>query len=178
MSFKTVLAAAAVAVGLTSFSPASVTPASADADLTGTYTYFVTQEVDRGATVEINTVRTWTVTPCGPGCAHVSSSADRAPEGGGAYDGDLHLVDGVWQMTVARPDLSLCNDGRRLPGSVSYSVDPQTLTGIANGTAAAECDGAPAEFQDTFILSGTGPASARPNSGDTTTHSEPVSPSN
>jgi len=60
-------------------------------------------------------------------------------------------------MTVARPDLSACNDGRRLPGTVSYSVDATTLTGTANGTL-ADCDGAPGGFHDTFMLKQTGSA--------------------
>lgn len=158
MSTKAVLPAAALAVGLGGFTLVLATVASADQGLNGTYTYFVTQEIDRGAPMEIDTIRTWTVTPCGPGCAHVSSSADRAPGGTGAYDGDLQLVDGVWQMTVARPDLSLCNDGKRLPGTVSYSVDPATLSGTANATVAADCDGAPGGFQDTFTLTHTGSA--------------------
>lgn len=158
MSRKTAFCASALAVALGGVGLITPTRAAADVDLNGSYTYFVTEELDRGATVEINTVRTWTVTPCGPGCAHVSSSSDRTPEGSGAYDGDLHLVDGVWQMTVARPDLSLCNDGRRLPGTVSYSVDPNTLTGTANGTATGECEGAPTSFQDNFTLTRTASA--------------------
>jgi hypothetical protein len=156
MSIKAGLSAGALAVGFGGFSLVLPAPASADQDLTGTYAYLVTEEVDRGAPVEINTVRTWTVTPCGPGCAHVNSSADRASGGSGAYDGDLQLVDGVWQMTVARPDLSVCNDGRRLPGTVSYSMDPATLTGTANGEVAEDCDGAPGSFQDQFMLTHTG----------------------
>jgi len=151
-------AVVALAVGLGCFSLVLPTVASADQDLNGTYTYWVTEEFDRGAPVDINALRTWTVTPCGPGCAHVSSSPDRGPGGGGGYDGDLRLIDGGWQMTVTRPDLSICDDGRRLPGTVSYSVDPTTLTGTANGTVAADCDGAPGGFRDTFTLTHTGSA--------------------
>ena len=151
-----VLAGALTVLG--GFSMVLPTTASADQDLTGTYTYFVTEVVDRGASAEIDALRTWTVTPCGSGCAHVSSSADRQPGGGGAYDGDLRLVDGQWQMTVSRPDLTVCEDGRRLPGTVTYSVDPTTLTGTATATAPAECDGAPGGFQNTFTLTKTASA--------------------
>jgi hypothetical protein len=152
MSPKAALLAGAFAVGFGGLSLALPAPAWADQDFSGTYAYFVTEEVDRGAAVEINTLRTWTVTPCGPGCAHVSSAPQAGTGGSGAYDGDLRLIDGAWRMTVARPDLSVCNDGRSLPGTVSYSVDPVTLTGTANGTVAADCDGAPGGFQDTFTL--------------------------
>jgi hypothetical protein len=151
-STKAVLMVAGLVAGFGGFSLASPTAASAEPGLDGTYTYLVTEEIDRGAPVEISAVRTWTITTCGQGCAHVSSSADRQPYGSGAYEGDLQLVDGVWQMTVARPDLAVCNDGRHLPGTVSYSVDSTTLTGTANGTVPADCDGAPGGFQDTFTL--------------------------
>jgi len=152
---KAAVLAGALSGGLGALNLVLPPPASADPELAGTYSYFVTEEINRGALVDINAVRTWTVAPCGPGCAHVSSSADRAPDGSGGYDGDLQLVDGVWQMTVARPDLSVCNDGRRLPGTVNYSVDPTTLTGTAHGTVAADCDGAPSGFEDTFLLTRT-----------------------
>ena len=147
--------AGALAVGLGGLSLLLPTTASADPGLTGTYAYFVTAEIDRGARMDINDLPTWTVTPCGPGCAHVSSS-DPTPGASSPYDGDLQLVDGSWQMTVARPDLSVCNDGRRLPGTVSYSVDATTLAGTADGTVAADCDGKPAGFHDTFLLNHTG----------------------
>lgn len=155
---KVAFLAGAIGVALAGFSLQRPTLASADQNLNGAYTYFVTEEIDRGEQVDINTVRTWTVTPCGPGCAHVSSSADPGASAGAAYDGDLQLVDGVWQMTVSRPDLSVCNDGRRLPGTVSYSVDPTALTGTANGTVPSDCDGAPGGFHDTFMLISSHPA--------------------
>lgn len=158
MRTRTALLAGGLAAGIAGFSLALPTLASADQDLTGTYRYLVTEELDRGAAAEINARPTWTVTPCGPGCAHVSSSPDQGPGGGGGYDGDLKLVDGVWQMSVTRPDLSVCNDGRRLPGTVTYSMDPATLTGTANGATPADCDGAPGGFQDTFMLKPTGSA--------------------
>lgn len=159
MRTNAALPAAAVTVGLSGLSLLLPIVASADQELTGAYTYFVIEEVDRGAAVDINSLRTWTVTPCGPGCAHISSSPDTGPGSSAAYDGDLQqLVDGVWQMTVTRPDLAVCSDGRRLPGTVSYSVDPTTLTGTANGTVAADCDGAPGGFHDKFILNRTGSA--------------------
>jgi hypothetical protein len=158
MSVRVALGTVALAVGFGGVSVVFPAPASADPDLNGTYAYRVTEEVDSGAPVEMDAVRTWTVTQCGPGCAHVSSSPDRAPGGSGGYSGDLQLVDGLWQMTVARPDVWACNDGRRLPATVSYSVDPTTLTGTANGTVAADCDGAATGFQDTFMLTHTGSA--------------------
>ena len=156
MGTRAAHAAGALALGLGGLSLMAPTTASADQGFTGTYAYFVTEEIDRGTQADINNIPTWTVTPCGPGCAHVSSSPDPTPGGSGAYDGDLQLVDGVWHMTVARPDLSICNDGRRLPGTVSYSVDATTLAGTADGTVAADCDGAPGDFHDTFMLNRTG----------------------
>lgn len=156
------LSAGALAVLLAGFGLMSPTLASADPALNGTYTYDVTEEIDRGAPVDIDALRTWTVTPCGPGCAHVSSSRGDGLGATAAYTGDLQLVDGVWQMTVSRPDLAVCNDGRSLPGTVVYSVDPATLTGTANGTLASDCDGAPGGFQDMFILTSAVRASTTP----------------
>ena len=156
ISNKAAPLAGAVAVGLGGLLLALPSHAAADNDFSGKYRYVVTLEQNRGAPIDIDNVRVWTVTPCGPECAHVSSSADRTPGGSGGYDGDMQLVDGMWQMTVTRPDLSACIDGRRLPGTVNYSMDPATLTGTAIGTVETDCDGAPGAFQDTFALTHAG----------------------
>ena len=152
MGIKGAPLAGALAAGIGGLSLCVASPAIADQELTGTYNYSVTESLDRGATPDVNAVRTWTFTPCGPGCTHVNISANGLLEGSGGYEADLQLVDGLWQMTVDRPDLAVCTDGRRLPGTVSYSLDPASMTGTANGTIAADCDGAPGGFKESFML--------------------------
>src|SRR5690242_16017729 len=69
---------------------------SSVAELSGTYRY-------HGAN---NGVVTWTVTPCGPGCANVASAA----EGGyAAYHGQAKLSGNQWSMTAQRSDAGDCN---------------------------------------------------------------------
>ena len=119
---------AAVAIGIASpgwaggpTTPASPTvpaPAAGVGELSGTYTF----------TVETGNTTTWTITPCGPGCANVAatnSSAGNAP-----YSGQAQLAD-RWNMTAARPDAFTCDDNSRAAGTTIYSWDAVTLAGTA-----------------------------------------------
>ena len=93
---------AAVAIGIASpvwaggpttpTSPTVTAPAAPVGELSGTYTF----------TVESGNTTTWTITPCGTGCATVAatnSSAGNAP-----YTGQAQLIGDRWNMTAARPD--------------------------------------------------------------------------
>ena len=100
-------------------SPAGPAPAAPVGELSGTYTF----------TVESGNTTTWTITPCGPGCANVAaanSSAGNAP-----YDGQAQLAGERWNMTAARPDALTCNDNSRAPGTTTYSWGGATLAGAA-----------------------------------------------
>ncbi len=120
---------AAVAIGISSpgwaggpTTPASPTvpaPAARVGELSGTYTF----------TVESGNTTTWTITPCGPGCADVaatSSSAGNAP-----YSGQAQLAGDRWNMTAARPDALTCDDNNRAAGTTIYSWGAVTLAGTA-----------------------------------------------
>jgi hypothetical protein len=120
---------AAVPVGMASpawaggpTTPASPTvpaPAPPVGELSGTYTF----------TVESGHTTTWTISPCGPGCANVAaadSSVGNAP-----YRGQAQLAGDRWNMTAARPDALTCDDNSRAPGTTIYSWDATTLAGTA-----------------------------------------------
>jgi hypothetical protein len=82
-----------------------------------------------GAYTNSPTGSTWAVTPCGPGCATISSSA--------GWSGQAHLADGQWKMQVHRADAVNCLSGEKAPGTTSFTIDAVTL----NGTAVATTDG-------------------------------------
>jgi hypothetical protein len=119
--------------------------AAADNDLSGTYKYNSTSTGDQSGVFS----RTWTITSCGTGCAHVVASASGGDTG---YTGDMHLANGRWEMTLQRPDISTCIDGRKLPGTYTYSLDPATLRGTATGKGADDCTGKPYSDQAGFTL--------------------------
>ena len=120
---------AAVAIGIASpvwaggpttpTSPTVTAPAAPVGELSGTYTF----------TVESGNTTTWTITPCGTGCATVAatnSSAGNAP-----YTGQAQLIGDRWNMTAARPDALTCDDNSRAPGTTIYSWGAVTLAGTA-----------------------------------------------
>ena len=120
--------------------------AAADTDLSGIYKYTSTTT---GAQSDAFS-RAWTITSCGTGCAHVVASP--SADGDTGYTGDMHLANGHWEMTVQRQGVSICNDGRKLPGTYTYSLDPATLRGTAVGKGADDCTGKPYSDQAGFIL--------------------------
>ncbi len=100
-------------------SPNVPAPAAPGGELSGIYTF----------TVESGNTTTWTITPCGPGCAAVAatnSSAGNAP-----YKGQAQLAGDRWNMTAARPDALTCDDNTRAPGTTRYSWGAATLAGTA-----------------------------------------------
>ena len=112
---------AAVAIGVPSPAGAGgpTAPATPIAELSGTYTF----------TVQTGNTTTWTITPCGPGCATVAatnSSAGNAP-----YTGQAQLAGDRWNMTAARPDALTCDDNSRAQGTTIYSWGAGTFAGTA-----------------------------------------------
>lgn len=69
---------------------------------------------------------TWAVTPCGPGCANITSSA--------GWSGQAHLADGKWTMAVHRADAVNCYTGGKASGTTNFTIDAVTLNGTAVGT--------------------------------------------
>ncbi|OBI24098.1 hypothetical protein A5713_08180 [Mycobacterium sp. E2497] len=112
-------------------------PARADDGLSGTYNYVN----------ETGFTSTWTVTPCGPGCAHVFTSHSAA-------NYDLKLSNGRWVATVNPPDAVHCRDGTTAQATVTISVDAATLTGTSTTTSTAGVCGDPPRTYgpDTFTL--------------------------
>jgi hypothetical protein len=101
-------------------------PAWADDGLSGTYNYVN----------ETGFTSTWTVTPCGSGCAHVFSSHSAA-------NYDLTLSNGRWVATVNPPDALHCKDGTPAQATVTISVDAATLTGTSTTSSTAGVCGDP-----------------------------------
>jgi hypothetical protein len=85
----------------------------------------------------------WYFTPCGDGCANVTSSTS-------AQGSQAHLVNGQWTMDQPGGTTS-CPDGTAHPGATNahYTWDPNTLTGTAQVTVTAAVCGFPAGYTQT-----------------------------
>ncbi|MCV7173859.1 hypothetical protein H7I41_28445 [Mycobacterium manitobense] len=82
---------------------------------------------------------TWTVAPCGPGCANVTAAVEILVP----YSGNARLTGNQWAMTINRPDAVICPDERRLPGTTTYTWDSATLAGGTSTSAPVNCEGVP-----------------------------------
>lgn len=69
---------------------------------------------------------TWVATPCGPGCATVSSTA--------GWSGQARLENGQWRMQVQRADAVTCTTGEIHSGITDFTFDPENFRGTAIGT--------------------------------------------
>ena len=68
----------------------------------------------------------WTLTPCGPGCLHVT--------GDYGWQGDFHLVHGQWTLPQQNiPNSVQCKDGSRHDGDMTLMFSPISLTGKSTG---------------------------------------------
>jgi hypothetical protein len=126
---KVLGAASAAAAAVTCIAVGPAGTALADPELNGTYTLTVdeTQATsDGGPTLANPQVRTtqWVITSCGAGCAHVA--IPDAPNVPGANGGDLHLVNGRWEMTQ-ETTLMRCGAGPDI--TTVTSLDAATLQG-------------------------------------------------
>ncbi|MCF6387983.1 hypothetical protein L2K20_13460 [Mycobacterium sp. MBM] len=91
-------------------------PAAADGPVfVGTFLY----TSDNGST------NTWTVTPCGAGCARVVSDSGRV-------DAQARLADGRWSFSFTQPDAWDCEDGTFEPGTAHVSFDAVTFAGTVS----------------------------------------------
>jgi hypothetical protein len=78
---------------------------------------------------------TWTVTSCGPACAHIVDS--------GGWSADAHPWDGLWRFVVNLPDGTRCNNDGTVPGTVTFKVDGSRREGTMLTTSAGACPDAP-----------------------------------
>ena len=96
----------------------------------------------------------WAVSPCKlsgsmatvAGCVYVSAVAMPVAKAFG-YDGDAHLANGRYTLTVDVPDGLRCGDvyyGPTIPTHDIYSWDATTLAGVLDSSFATGCNGAPA----------------------------------
>lgn len=118
-------------------SPPPSAPAVAD-NFSGTYTYSAPAS---GSTPAVTA--TWTVTPCGPGCAHVTSST--------GWNVDAQLIHGTWVTVRYDQGVFYCPDGSTAPGIKADIIDPNTLQGQIQplpGPACGQADdtGTPTSF--------------------------------
>ncbi|GBE64877.1 hypothetical protein MFM001_13390 [Mycobacterium sp. MFM001] len=84
----------------------------------------------------------WAVRPCNtPECVHVQAIPQ--PNGQAApYDGDAHLANGRYTMSVDVPDGVRCVV-YFLPSHDTYSWDAATLTGSVESSYDSSCGGGP-----------------------------------
>ncbi|OBA93229.1 hypothetical protein A5662_20255 [Mycobacteriaceae bacterium 1482268.1] len=142
--------AASVATGTAVPAWAGGPPDSAAAEMSGTYTY----QSDTGR------LATWSITPCGLGCADVAVTPVTDPRVA-PYGGRAQLDGGQWNMTVQTAQAVRCkppNDTVTVPGEVAFSFDAATLTGTAVNTQAVDGCGDPAgaSYQGSFTLTKAG----------------------
>lgn len=94
---------------------------------------------------------TWVATPCGPGCATVSSTA--------GWSGQARLENGQWRMQVQRADAVTCTTGEIHSGITDFTFDPENFRGTAIGTTdGPACGFAPryTGFPSAFTLTKVG----------------------
>jgi hypothetical protein len=110
------IAGAGIAIG-------SASPAWAD-DFGGSYRF------DSGGP---STWSTWTVTPCGPGCADVAATggSNWAP-----YGGQARLTGSEWTMLSPWPDAGMCN-GTPVTGTRNLTWNADSLSGTGTADSAA-----------------------------------------
>ena len=76
----------------------------------------------------------WTLTPCGPGCLHVTSDA--------GWEGDFYLGHGQWTLTQLNvPNAVECKDGSRHDGDMTLMFSPTVLKGQSTGYDHIGCIG-------------------------------------
>jgi hypothetical protein len=142
--------AATVAIGSVGTAWAGGPPRLDTGEFAGTYTY----QSDTGR------LATWTVTPCGSGCADVAVAPVTDPRVA-PYGGRAMLNDGQWTMTVQTAQAVRCKppaDDVTVPGTVDFSFDDATLSGDAVNTQAVDGCGDPAGaiYQGAFTLTKVG----------------------
>lgn len=80
---------------------------------------------------------TWTVTPCGEGCADVAVRPETESGGiplGPPSAGQAHLKDGTWSIAVFKPDGFVCPDGTETAMDAIYTWDTTSLKGSFDAT--------------------------------------------
>ncbi len=84
----------------------------------------------------------WAIRPCNaPGCVHIQAIPQ--PNGQAApYDGDAHLANGRYTMSVDVPDGVRCVV-YFLPSHDTYSWDAATLSGSVESSYDSSCGGGP-----------------------------------
>lgn len=75
----------------------------------------------------------WTITSCGPGCAHIEAWGGGKKQDtdviGGGWTADTRVSNGKWSFSATADYSVTCPDKTRVSQSQSYTVDPATLTG-------------------------------------------------
>ncbi|MEO6794780.1 MAG: hypothetical protein ABI253_06635 [Mycobacterium sp.] len=90
---------------------------AATGDFSGQYAYSYS-----GGTNGSPFSTTWTVTPCGAGCAHIKTAS-------GLTDTDAHLAGGRWVFQRYDDAGILCDNHKLMGATVEFRVDPRTLAG-------------------------------------------------
>jgi hypothetical protein len=75
----------------------------------------------------------WTITSCGPGCAHIQAGGGVKKVDldivGGGWIADTRVSNGKWSFSGTADYSVTCPDKTRVSQSQSYTVDPATMTG-------------------------------------------------
>jgi hypothetical protein len=76
----------------------------------------------------------WTITSCGPGCAHIVASGGTKKVDldmvGGAWTADTRVSYGKWNFSAYMDYSVTCPDKTKVSQSQSYTIDPATMTGF------------------------------------------------
>ena len=137
MNRSTRLATTVVVSGALGLAGLGLGAGTASADpLSGTYSLVSDQsqrKLNGVPTPYRNSSTVWNITPCGDGCAHITSAT--------GWTATAALNNGRWEFT--REAAWNCPDGRNLPNFIAYSIDAATLTGTSTGTIPVGCEGFP-----------------------------------
>jgi hypothetical protein len=104
-------------------------PAWGDSSFNGSYSYTQTSNAPANKPPS-----TWTVssTCAGAGCvAHVSSS--------GGWSTDFQMTGDKWIGSVLKPKAATCQDGSLQDTTLTYTIDPSTMTGTLVSDAPSSC---------------------------------------
>jgi hypothetical protein len=150
--FRIALLASAATVGAAGLLPAAVAVADntgiPGVPLVGSYDFDATRSGSSDVQERRWILHNW----CGDNCRNVVSSAVWSEGRATGYEGQLRLVNDRWEMTVDNERAWICDDGRHVAWTTTYSLDPATLTGTSKGSTAANCEGNSDSYDGTFTL--------------------------
>ena len=110
-------------------------------------------------TYEAGATATWTVTPCGAGCANIAIRPETESGGlplGAPSTTQAHLENGNWSIAELVPKGFVCDDGTETDMDATYSWNATSLEGsfdaTLHGPGCGQPDGSGTGPPESFIL--------------------------